>query len=71
MIIEWGSMLADQLMLQAWVEASPHGHGLYKKYGFEDVEDVRVLTKSFVGEYTHMRRPVRVQGFLGSELVKL
>jgi len=40
-------------MLQDWVETSPHGHGLYKKYGFEDVEDVRVLTKSFVGEYTH------------------
>jgi GNAT superfamily N-acetyltransferase len=70
MMVEWGSMLADQLMLPAWVEASPHGRGLYKKYGFEDVEDVRVVTKSFVGEYTHMKRSVKVNGFMGSELVK-
>lgn len=70
MMVDWGCVLADQLMLPAWVEASSHGHGLYKKFGFEDVEDVRVVTKSFVGEYTHMRRPVKVRGFAGSELLK-
>lgn len=70
MMVEWGCMLADQLMLPAWVEASSYGHGLYKKYGFEDVENVRVVTNSFVGEYTHMRRPVKVRGFTGKELVK-
>jgi GNAT superfamily N-acetyltransferase len=70
MMVEWGCELADQMMLPAWVEASPYGHGLYAKYGYEDVEEVRIATKSFVGEYTHMRRPVRVKGFKGRELVK-
>jgi GNAT superfamily N-acetyltransferase len=70
MMVEWGCGLADQLMLPAWVEASPYGHGLYAKYGYEDIEDVRVVTKSFVGEYMHMRRPVTVQGFRGTKLAK-
>jgi GNAT superfamily N-acetyltransferase len=70
MMVEWGCELADQMMLPAWVEASAYGHGLYAKYGYEDIEEVRMATKSFLGEYTHMRRPVRVKGFKGRELVK-
>jgi GNAT superfamily N-acetyltransferase len=70
MMVQWGVELADQLMLPAWVEASPFGHGLYARYGFEDVELVKVVTKSIVGEYTHMRRPAKVKGFSGKELVR-
>lgn len=70
MMVQWGAELADQLMLPAWVEASPFGHGLYARYGFEDVEHVRVVTKSIVGEYTQMRRPVKVKGFSGKELAR-
>lgn len=70
MMVQWGAELADQLMLPAWVEASPFGHGLYARYGFEDVEHVRVATKSIVGEYTCMRRPLKVKGFSGKELAK-
>jgi GNAT superfamily N-acetyltransferase len=70
MMVQWGADLADQLMLPAWVEASPFGHGLYAKYGFEDVERVEVVTKTMVGEYTCMRRPLKVKGFSGKELAR-
>jgi GNAT superfamily N-acetyltransferase len=70
MMVQWGADLADQLMLPAWVEASPFGHGLYARYGFEDVDHVKVVTKTMAGEYTPMRRPLKVKGFSGKELAK-
>lgn len=38
MMLKWGCDLADQLFLPAWVEASPEGNFLYRRFGFMDVE---------------------------------
>ena len=70
MMVRWGCELADQLMLPTWVEASRYGYGLYARYGYQDVEEVKVVTQSFLSEYTHMRRPVSVKGFHGRDLIK-
>jgi len=36
--LKWGVGLADSLGLPCRLEASPAGYGLYKKFGFEDVD---------------------------------
>lgn len=38
MMLQWGCDLADQLFLPSWVEASPTGNFLYRKYGYKDVD---------------------------------
>ena len=70
MMVQWGNALADQIMLPCWVEASPYGEGLYRKFGYEDVERVNMVTKSFTSVYLHMRRPLKVHEFRGKELQK-
>lgn len=40
-LLRWGTELADgegEGGLPVWLEASPEGYGLYRKFGFEDVE---------------------------------
>lgn len=37
-LLQWGVDLADHERIPAFLEASPHAYGLYKKFGFEDVE---------------------------------
>lgn len=37
-LLRWGLDLADQLGLVSCLEASPYGYGLYKRYGYEDVD---------------------------------
>ena len=61
MMMQWGSDLADALMLPCWIEASLEGEGLYKKFGYVEREKVRKVTKNFVSEYSHMRRPAMVE----------
>ncbi len=36
--MEWGNRLADSLGLPCRLEASPTGYGLYRKYGYEDID---------------------------------
>ena len=38
MMLQWGCDLADLLFLPSWVEASPTGNLLYRKYGYRDVD---------------------------------
>ena len=38
MMLQWGCDLADHLLLPSWVEASPTGNFLYRKYGYKDVD---------------------------------
>ncbi|KAI5202863.1 hypothetical protein E4T39_04436 [Aureobasidium subglaciale] len=38
MMLQWGCDLADQLFLPSWVEASPTGNFLYRKFGYKDVD---------------------------------
>lgn len=35
MIVDYGCKLADKEQLPCYVDGSPHGKGLYEKYGFE------------------------------------
>jgi GNAT superfamily N-acetyltransferase len=79
MCMKWGTDLADQLMLPSWIEASPKGEGLYRKFGYEDAgEDefgkgkgrVYLQTECFLSEYLHMRRPAKVQRLIGVNLVR-
>lgn len=46
-LLKWGAELADKEGLPSWLEASPEGHGLYKRFGFEpvDVMDLKVKEK--------------------------
>ncbi|KAG8169239.1 hypothetical protein KVR01_001988 [Diaporthe batatas] len=37
-LLKWGCELADREKTTAWLESSPVGYSLYKKFGFEPVE---------------------------------
>lgn len=37
-LLKWGVELADAEGKVAWLEASPHGYPLYRRFGFEDIE---------------------------------
>lgn len=37
-LLKWGTKLADREGKTHWLEASPHGYALYKRFGFEEVE---------------------------------
>lgn len=41
-MVRWGVELADRHGLPCYLEASPAGHHLYRKFGFEDVEMLEV-----------------------------
>ncbi|KAJ4396189.1 hypothetical protein N0V93_000408 [Gnomoniopsis smithogilvyi] len=43
-LLDWGNALADREGMVHWLEASPQGYALYKRFGFEEVEaqDLRV-----------------------------
>jgi GNAT superfamily N-acetyltransferase len=80
MCMKWGTDLADQLMLPSWIEASPMGEGLYRKFGYEDAgEDeygkgkgkVYLQTENFLSEYLHMRRPVKMEKLIGLDLLRV
>ncbi|KAK4117812.1 hypothetical protein N656DRAFT_774034 [Canariomyces notabilis] len=62
--MQWGCDVADQLFLPAWVEASPEGNYLYKRFGFYDLGRA---SEHFPG--TIMRRDARrtvIEGGKGS-----
>ena len=60
-MMRWGADLADQLFLPSWIEASPEGNFLYRKYGFYDVSNA---AGGLAG--TNMRRDPRTRGDQGS-----
>ena len=79
MCMKWGTALADQLMLPCWIEASPKGEGLYRKFGYENAgEDeygrgkgrVYLRTECFLSQYLHMRRPIKVEQLVGMDLAR-
>lgn len=41
MMMQWGVEVADSLCLPGWIEASPEGNFLYKRFGFYDFEEIR------------------------------
>lgn len=54
-LLKWGCELADSENKTAWLEASPAGYSLYRRFGFEDV-DVQDL------KLTELWGPVRTEG---------
>lgn len=39
-MMQWGVDTADSLCLPAWIEASPEGNLLYRRFGFHDYEEI-------------------------------
>ena len=64
MMLKWGCDLADQLFLPAWVEASPMGNHLYRRFGFRDVE---VNEEGDVMQGSVMRREAKVEPLEGGK----
>lgn len=65
-MMRWGCDLADLLFLPAWVESSPEGNYLYRKYGFYDFE---VAAGGLEG--TNMKRDARKSVIDGGSEAKL
>lgn len=64
MLVQWGADIADEAGLCCYLEASAAGCHLYRKKGFEDVDDI-VLDLSRYGGRGHSRhvcmiRPAKV-----------
>ncbi|EON68626.1 hypothetical protein W97_07884 [Coniosporium apollinis CBS 100218] len=59
MMVKWGTELADQLSVPAWVEGSPAGWRLYDTHGFEELEKIAKKTKKWTVVYYMMRRKAR------------
>ena len=61
--LEYGLRKADEMGLQAWLESSPKGKGLYAKYGFVEEGgrgfDAREWGKEEDVPHTYMWRPAR------------
>lgn len=61
-LVEWGVEKADTMKVEAVVESSVFGKGLYEKHGFEFVKDVRLdVPEQFAdreaGEFAWLVRP--------------
>ncbi|KAF4307054.1 Acyl-CoA N-acyltransferase [Botryosphaeria dothidea] len=75
MQVQWGTALADQLLVPWYVEGTPAGHKLYAANGADDLEKVRCVARAggkdgsgvkasdgkseWVSEYTMMKREPR------------
>jgi GNAT superfamily N-acetyltransferase len=67
MMLQWGCDLADQLFLPSWVEASPTGNFLYRKYGYTDVD----VKKGGDMAGSLMRREVKVRCIEGGRKMSI
>lgn len=60
-LVKWGLQKADELGLEAVVESSVFGRGLYEKNGFVWKEDVKVIVPGWedrpVGGFAWMEKP--------------
>ena len=53
MLLRWGLKLADELVLEAYLEASSEGHRLYESAGFSDVGTLDIDMSKFGGQGIH------------------
>jgi GNAT superfamily N-acetyltransferase len=59
MLVKWGTSKADKLHIPCFLESSPFGYGLYRKLGFEDVEQLAVTIEGVTYHYPAMlRQPI-------------
>jgi GNAT superfamily N-acetyltransferase len=63
--LKWGLDKADEMGLQAYLESSPKGKGLYAKYGFEEEGmmkfDARTYGRADDVPHTYMVRPAKAE----------
>ncbi len=67
MLLEEGLAIADKANARTYIEASPAGLKLYKKYGWKEVDEFTVDLKQHGGTGTHVeicmiRGPGRSRG---------
>jgi hypothetical protein len=65
MLITWGTDKADELGLPAYLESSQKGHGVYKRYGFKDLEIVDFDTAPYGGKGVY-KEPLMLRESVGS-----
>lgn len=65
-LLSWGLERADKDGVEAYLQASPAGAPLYRKYGFEDIETVRVSRADDYPEVFMKRQPRTSQGVASS-----
>ena len=53
LLLGWGLELADELLLEVYLEASPQGHHLYESAGFEDVGTLDFDMSKYGGHGIH------------------
>jgi GNAT superfamily N-acetyltransferase len=58
LLLESGLRRADELGLATWLDASPYGLGLYKKYGFKEVKTLEFELGSWGGKAGEIHRSV-------------
>ena len=58
-LLGWGLKLADELVLEAYLEASPQGHHLYESAGFEDVGTLDLDMSKYGGHGIHQHFVMR------------
>ena len=61
--LEWGTRLADERGIPGYVEGTPPGVGIYRQYGFEVVDKLKLeLSPWNEGDFWHvcMIRPAKV-----------
>ncbi|KAK7955315.1 hypothetical protein PG988_016009 [Apiospora saccharicola] len=65
-LLSWGLERADQDGVEAYLQASPAGVPLYRKYGFEDIETVTMSRADNYAEVFMKRQPRQSQGVSAS-----
>lgn len=63
-LLDWGVRIADERKARMYLEATPEGYPLYRKYGWRDVEDLVMDFSLYGGEgearyVVMMREPAR------------
>ena len=53
MLLHWGLKVADELGLEAYLEASSAGHHLYQSAGFKDIETLDIDMSKYGGHGVH------------------
>ena len=65
-LLEWGLQEVDELGLECWLDASPYGLGLYKRYGWKEVKVLDFDLSRWGGEDGDVHRTVCMIRGIGS-----
>lgn len=59
-LLEWGLQQADREGVECWIDSSPFGLGLYKKFGWKEVGYLDIELGKWGGEQGKVRRTVHM-----------